>query len=356
MNRLLVDSVWHSFGNLRILEDVSLAVGSGEVACLLGPSGSGKTTLLRLIAGLERLQRGRIVVGDATVADARAGPFVPPEDRRVGLMFQDYALFPHMTVRQNILYGLRKEGAARRRWADEALARVGMAGYGGAWPHTLSGGQQQRVALLRAMAPGPRVLLLDEPFSDLDVTLRASVRDDTLLLLKDSNIASLVVTHDPEEAMYMADRVFVIETGRIVQCGTPAEIYLGPATPYVAGLFGPMNRFAGTVEDGRVQTPVGPIPAAGLAEGVAAEVLIRPEAVHLRAPGKSEAGHGACELRARVQLARPLGRTSMIHLATDRFRLRARVTGVFLPAQGTELAMSVDPRSTFVFPAADDGT
>ena len=342
---LRIFEVSHAYDGADVVRRVSLNVPPGEVACLLGPSGCGKTTLLRLAAGLEPLRRGRIAIGGRPVADGRSGLGMPPESRRAGLMFQDYALFPHLTVAENVAFGLPNR-VARRNWVAGALQRVGLSHLADSYPHTLSGGQAQRCALLRALAPEPLVLLLDEPFSGLDVTRRAQVREQTLALLRDSGVATLIVTHDPEEAMFMADRLWIMNEGAIVQGGTPAEIYLHPASAYVASLFGPLNPFEGTVRRGLIETPLGPVDAGGLAEATRARILIRPEGLRVgEAPGAS----------ARIIDARLLGRCSHLRLAVDGLAepLRALVPGVFLPEEGTLVAVSVDASQAFVF-ALDD--
>ena len=359
MTGLTLENVSHAFDGHQVIRDVSLAVASGELACLFGPSGCGKTTLLRIAAGLETLQRGRIAIGGSLVAEAGRGSDVPPERRGVGLMFQDYALFPHLTVFQNITFGLVDATRERLEWVRAAMLRIGIADIAEAYPHTLSGGQQQRVALLRAVAPEPRVLLLDEPFSGLDVTRRAQVRERARVLLKDSGVATLMVTHDPEEAMFMADLILVMGDGRIVQAGTPVETYFQPVNAFVAALFGGVNRLDGRVEDGAVRTLLGAFPAPGLAEGTPAQVLIRPEGLGLslvegdgpHAQTPTDAPGGLVVVRS----ARLLGRTSHLRVCCDpggaEVHLQARIPGVFLPEFGTELALRIDRRQAFVFPA-----
>jgi iron(III) transport system ATP-binding protein len=339
---LRLDDIWHSYDGPPVVRGVNLHVSPGEVACLLGPSGCGKTTLLRLAAGLEPLARGRIAIGGSIVADGPSALSLPPELRRAGLMFQDYALFPHLTVAENVAFGLPR-GAARRGWVAAALQRMGLDALADCYPHTLSGGQAQRCALLRALAPEPQVLLLDEPFSGLDVTRRAQVREQTLALLREAGVATLIVTHDPEEAMFMADRLWLMNEGVLVQGGTPAETYLHPKSPFVAALFGPLNRLDGIVRDGRVATPLGPVHAPGMAEAAAARVLVRPEGIRVA----TGAGHG------RVVTARLLGRCSHLRLAVDGAAepLQALVPGVFLPEQGAVVSVGLDPAHAFVFAA-----
>ncbi len=342
--------VSHAFGSAVVVEDVSLSVGQGEILCLVGPSGCGKSTLLRIAAGLEELQHG--VVRIAGQVAARRGAALPPEKRGVGLVFQDYALFPHLTVLDNVRFGLTgRDGAAQRRRALEVLEQVGMADYAGVHPHMLSGGQQQRVALARALAPAPRVVLLDEPFSGLDAKLRGQVRDETLHVLKRSGTATLIVTHDPEEAMFLADRIALMRAGRLVQVGPPVALYCRPADAFAAGFFGEVNRLSARVEAGGVATPVGRVPAPDFADGAIVEVLIRPEALTLAADPPA-----AAPIRARVDAARLLGRTSLIHLAVPDGRdgmvhMHARMPGVFLPNEESFVSVLLDPRQAFVFPA-----
>ena len=336
----------HSYGDVPAVDGVSLTVCRGEVVCLLGPSGCGKTTVLRIAAGLEPLQAGRVAIDGRTVADDTV--FVPPEERGVGLLFQDNALFPHLSVAENVAFGLRRLDAAERNSRIEAaLGDVGLEGYGARYPHMLSGGQQQRVALARALAAGPSVVLLDEPFSSLDARLRDKVRDQTLHALKESGTATLMVTHDAEEAMFMGDKIAVMREGRVLQTGTPDQLYCQPANAYVAELFGEINRLEAVVRDSQVETLFGPLAAAGLAEESAAEVLIRPEALLLsQTPGSPT---------ALVIASRMLGRTSLVHMSiTDdtgvQIHLHARAPGRFLPAEGDRLSVALDTSQAFVFP------
>lgn len=239
---LVLDQVVKQFSPAAppAVDRVSLHVPAGEVLALVGQSGSGKTTLLRLISGLERPDQGCVRVGDLTVADPRN--WVPPEKRNVGMVFQDGALFPHLTVAKNIRYGLRgmdAETAAEK--IDTLLCLVGLDGFQHRYPHELSGGERQRLAVIRALAPEPRVVLLDEPFSNLDPALRRGLRGDIHHILKALNTTAVIVTHDTDDALAVGDRVAVFRKGKIEQEGSPAEVYRRPVNGYCARLFGPAN-------------------------------------------------------------------------------------------------------------------
>lgn len=351
---LSLDNISHHYGPKRALNDVSLSVAPGEIVCLVGPSGCGKSTLLRLAAGLENIQQGSVSIAGQTIA--RPGASLPPERRGIGLVFQDYALFPHLNVLDNVRFGLNRLPAAERdERALAALEQVGMAGFTRSFPHALSGGQQQRVALARAMAPRPAVLLLDEPFSGLDTRLRETVRDETLHVLKRSGAATMIVTHDPEEAMFLADRIALLRDGHLVQVGSPTALYTKPADAFAASFFGEVNQLAGTVRHGRVDTPVGCLTVTHLPEGAEADVLIRPEALRLSLAADGDVT-GVPNL-ARVEASRLLGRTSLVHLCvTDRdgvpHHLHARAPGHFLPEDGSHVCVALEPRQAFVFAKA----
>ena len=345
---LALTGVSHRYGRVLAVDDVSLKIAAGEIVCLVGPSGCGKSTLLRVAAGLEDLQRGEVWIDDMRVADP--GRSMPPEKRGVGLVFQDYALFPHLTVVDNVRFGLTgQSGAAQQRRAMDTLAMVGMVDLAHAYPHTLSGGQQQRVALARALAPRPRVLLLDEPFSGLDVGLRSQVRDETLHLLKQNGAATMIVTHDPEEAMFLADRIALMRDGAVVQMGAPVDLYCRPQSAFAAEFFGEVNRLTGRTADGTVETPLGVVEATALADDTDVEILIRPEGLRL-----TEAGPHSGGVTARVEAARLLGRTSLIHLTVptrggDTVHMHARMPGQFLPAEASFVSITLDHAQAFVF-------
>ncbi|HEY9078898.1 ABC transporter ATP-binding protein [Magnetovibrio sp.] len=354
---LVMERIRHAFGAAEVLKDVSLVAEAGKLTCLLGPSGCGKTTLLRLAAGLETVQNGRVYLQGKMVANGHDGMCLPPEQRGIGLMFQDYALFPHLSVYENIAFGIKDLTSERRQWIEAGLERMGVAKHRNSYPHVLSGGQQQRVALLRALAPEPQVLLLDEPFSGLDVTRRAQVREDTLNFLKECGVAVLMVTHDPEEAMFMADHIVVMKSGKVVQAGTPVQIYFHPNDAFVAELFGPMNHFEGVVDKGQLQTPFGPFPIPSIPDGQHAQVLVRMEGIRVTMGANHEAPEGCCSTTGRIEEAYLLGRSSHLHIlvprtprsATDEVRLHVRVPGVMKPEEGAAVSVWADPKQVFAF-------
>lgn len=292
---LVFDNVSRFFGRIEAVKDVSFELQPAEIVCLLGPSGCGKTTVLRIAAGVDRPARGRVVIGGEEVA----GPacFVPPERRHIGLMFQDFALFPHMTILRNVAFGLKGlRRADAERESMQGLERVGLARYAHAYPHVLSGGEQQRVALARALAPRPGVMLMDEPFSGLDERLRENVRSSTLAVLKESRATCLMVTHDSLEAMEMADRILLMRQGRLVQSGTPRDLFHRPVDLEAARFFSDFNELKGIIRAGRAATPLGDFVAAGIPDHSHATVMIRPQGFSMLAGG---VGHEGYVLEAR---------------------------------------------------------
>ncbi|MGH3319451.1 MAG: ABC transporter ATP-binding protein [Streptosporangiaceae bacterium] len=309
---LTVQGLAKSFGDVAVLRNLDLDVPAGSLTALLGPSGCGKTTLLRLIAGFEPPDDGTVAVGDTVVCGT--GRPLPPERRRVGYVPQEGALFPHLTTSGNITFGLpwaarRSERRSGRRIA-ELLELVGLeADCAGRFPAQLSGGQQQRVALARALAPGPGLVLLDEPFSSLDPALRAETREAVIAALKAAGTTTVLVTHDQAEALSLAERVAVMRDGRIVQTAAPATLYRSPTDPAVARFVGDAVLLSGHVRDGVAECALGRLPAPAAVDGPA-EVLLRPEQIELRPAG---AGAG---VRARVA-----GSTYYGHDATVEVRL-----------------------------------
>ncbi len=349
MKGLHIFGLSHAYGDNQVLDNVGLMIPAGELVCMLGPSGCGKSTLLRLAAGLEKVQQGSIAIDDVTVATPEM--HVHPEQRRIGLMFQDYALFPHLNIMDNVTFGLLDKSASQSRdRAMDMLDQVGMASQANKFPHMLSGGQQQRVALARALAPEPRLLLLDEPFSGLDTNMRQSIREETLSVLKLSGVATLMVTHDPEEAMFMADRIKIIgANGTILQAGRPHEIYYHPNHEFVAKLFGMMNRFEGTVSGGRVETPLGSI-ATDLDDGTASQVLIRPEGIIL----ETDNGNGNNGALVEVTSSHLLGHDNIIRVRLtngSHEELYVRVHHTFEVELKKSISAKVDSEYAFVFPS-----
>lgn len=357
--RLEVQHLTRAFGGAPVVSDVSLSIAPGQVTCLLGPSGCGKSTTLRMIAGVERPDAGRILIDGTEVFGPRVS--LPPEARSVGLMFQDFALFPHLTVAQNVAFGLKGEKAARSARVGELLERVNLVGYGDKHPHQLSGGEQQRVALARALAPRPRVMLMDEPFSGLDNRLRDGIRDTTLDLLKEEGAAVLLVTHEPDEALRMADEIALMRKGRIVQIGSPYNVYNSPADKAAAAFFSDINVIRGISRGALTLTPFGDFLTPGHADGAEVEIVIRPQ--HLKIDfdragrGPNPTPQDGTPARGTVRRSRFLGRESLVEFDMDfeGAKLTASVPGVFLPKPGTVLWLMIRRDRCFVFPAARRG-
>lgn len=282
---LSFEQLSHTFQSTPVLRDLSLKVSAEKITCLLGPSGSGKSTLLRLAAGLETVQKGQITLADELLAAPSFNP--PPEARPIGLMFQDNALFPNMSVADNIAFGMPKQAAGERdRQIEALLEMVGLAGYQKRLPHQLSGGQQQRVTLARSLAAKPDVLLMDEPYASIDVTLRRSLREAARLTLKQSKMTAVLVTHDPHEAMEMADEIAVLDHGRIMQVGTPQELFERPAAVEVAKQFGAAQTLKAKPGDACISTEYGEIKVPHTDQSTLEHIccsVVRPEGLSLRA-------------------------------------------------------------------------
>jgi iron(III) transport system ATP-binding protein len=306
---------------------------------------------LRIAAGLERPTSGRVVLAGCEVS----GPdvFVPPEARGVGLMFQDYALFPHLTILQNVMFGLSDMSQARaKEIAGDAIARVGLGPHAADYPHMLSGGEQQRVALARALAPQPEILLMDEPFSNLDQRMREQIREETIALLREKDITAVVVTHDPTEAMQIADRIALMRRGRIVQCGTPEELHDRPRSLFAARFFCDFNEIEGIVRDGKVDCRLGRFAANGVANG-AAIVCVRPQSISLRDSGSgNDAGH----IEGRVLWCRFLGETFHVRVAVEGLKAPLTVSQPIAAGRleaGQRVSVEIDPFRVLAFPASE---
>jgi iron(III) transport system ATP-binding protein len=302
---LVLEDVSRRFGPRVVVDGVSFAAPPGQVTVLVGPSGCGKTTLLRMIAGIERPSSGRIIVDGREVA----GPsvFVPPERRRIGLMFQDYALFPHLTVVENVLFGLRGVPRAdRRSVAAAAIADVGLTALAEQRPGQLSGGEQQRLALARALAPSPRALLMDEPFSNLDRGLREDVRAGTLSVLRQAGVTTLIVTHDPAEALAIGDHLVLLDGGRVIQEGPAARLYSRPASLAAARALSDVNVVPGRLGAGGLETLLGtvPTPRTPGRDGESGVAAFRPEHLVLGPP--------VAGVRGRVEARKFLGASTIV--------------------------------------------
>jgi iron(III) transport system ATP-binding protein len=356
--RLALEGITVTFDGVPAVSDLSLDVGAGEIVCLLGPSGCGKTTTLRVAAGVERQKQGRVLIDGRLVSER--GNHKPPELRSIGLMFQDFALFPHLTVAENVAFGLRRLATPDQRAAlvTEYLVRVGLETYSRKFPHQLSGGEQQRVALARALAPRPRVMLMDEPFSGLDNRLRDEVRDHTLSILKEEGAGVLLVTHDPDEAMRMADRIALMREGEIVQIGAPYHVYNYPVDREAAGFFSDLNIIHGVVRERQTDTPFGLFLTPKLVDGADVEIVIRPQHLLIEpdegAAPESTPIHGM-PARGRVVRARFVGAASLIEVAMDHDGsiLRAHVPHAWLPEQGARIWLSLRRDRCFVFPCVN---
>ena len=320
----------------------------GGAYALLGPSGCGKTTLLRIASGVEKPSAGRVLINDREVA----GPnrFVPPEKRSVGLMFQDFALFPHLSILENVAFGLKASPRAEAlREATAVLSRVGLLKFANAYPHTLSGGQQQRVALARAIVPRPSVMLMDEPFSGLDVQLRDAMQEQTLALLRETRATSLIVTHHPEEAMRLADRIAVKRNGRIIQLGQAEDLYDHPADLFIARMFSEINEVDYPVSDGQIETPLGRLQAPdALSQGDKAVVCIRERGVEVKPVGQG--------LPGRVLHVRFLGDIDLLEIGVQGFEapLRVRTPHYAQWAKGAEVGVEIDAARVLIFPENGD--
>jgi iron(III) transport system ATP-binding protein len=353
MTSLAVSGVEKRLGETDVLTGVSFEMRPGEILALLGPSGSGKTTLLRAIAGLDHPDAGRIALGGETLFDAATGVRVPPERRNLGLVFQSYALWPHRTVFENVAYGLRLRGARReetREKVDAVLRRIGLGGLAARHPHELSGGQQQRVALARAIVYEPRLLLLDEPLSNLDTKLREEARAWLRELIGQLRVSAVCVTHDQVEALALSDRVLLLEGGRVEQAGAPEEIYGAPATLFAAEFMGANNRLEGVVAEvrGKGARIVGDgwelwgALRGEVRAGEPAVAVVRVERTHLA----DEPGENA--LAASVHAAMFLGERWECVLAAG--RLRVRVWTAQAPARG-EAWVAFPREAVWIFPA-----
>ena len=337
------EHISHKYTADDSVHDISLTIQAGEVVSLLGPSGCGKTTLLRLAAGLEKPSHGFIKLNGEVISSPQH--ILPPEKRGIGLVFQSYALFPHLTVLDNVMFGLNAKGSKAVASALNLLTELDLDRFADAYPHELSGGQQQRVALARALAPNPALILLDEPFSGLDSRLRERVRDQMLHVLKERQTAALMVTHDAEEAMFMSDRIMVLNDGRSEQQGRPIDLYCRPQSGFVAEFFGEVNKLSGTAQNGKIETIFGTVSAPQLRDGMPADIVIRYEGILLTPNEKG--------VKAYVMESHLLGRSSLVHMSvptsSEILHLHARIPGLNSFKPGAEVWLEMDEEQTFIF-------
>jgi len=352
--RLELDAICRDYDGRRVVNNLSLELRAGEVACLLGPSGCGKSTTLRIAAGVEEQTEGVIRIDGQVVSGE--GVHAPPEARGIGMMFQDFALFPHLTVAQNVGFGLKGRGRVNKRHVTDLLDRVGLLGFADTYPHLLSGGEQQRVALIRALAPKPKIILMDEPFSGLDNRLRDDIRDETLAILKDEGAAVLLVTHEPDEAMRMADKIALMRDGQIVQMGAPYNIYNAPKDREAAAFFSNINVIKGVVKGAQVDTPFGAFLAPGHDDGTPVEIVIRPQHLKLdfdrQGKGPLPTETDGVPARGCIKRARFMGNETLVEMEMDHdgTLLHATIPAVFLPPEGTPMWLSLRRDRCFVFP------
>lgn len=359
MPDLTIHGLSKTFEGNPVLRELSLTVRDGEFFTLLGPSGCGKSTTLHCVAGLEKPSAGRIVVGERVFVDSDRGTFLAPEERNLGMVFQSYALWPHMTIAGNLAFplALRKVPRARQRQhIHAALEKVGLAGLARRYPHQLSGGQQQRVALARALVYSPALLLLDEPLSNLDARLRDDLRAELQRLQAETDVTMVYVTHDQTEALSLSSRIAVMNQGRVEQIGTPTEIYNFPATEFVATFVGHINLIAGEVgsvagDHIRVRTPIGTVESAGhggirFGVGDAVTVCIRPENIGLEvvAPGSEPVG----EFRGRVMSRSYLGELGECQVRCGSETVTVRSHPRLIPEPGTDVAIKLNPERSHV--------
>ena len=343
-----VKQLSHFFGEKEALTNLNFSIDHNSIVSVLGPSGCGKTTLIRLIAGLEQIQNGEIFLEKSLVANKNLN--VPPEKRSISYVFQDFALFPHMTVLENISFAAGSK-SNKKQLIDQVINLSKVENFLDKYPHSLSGGEQQRVALARSIAVQPKLLLLDEPFSDLDINLKREIIDDTLHLINSLESSAIVVTHNAEEAMFLSDTILVMEKGKLLQIGTPHEIYFKPSNLYVASLFGETNIFQSKVIDNACLTPLGRIKVSNLSNNQDVDVVIRPEAIKLNLEKSPLLNPNS----GVVVDSKFLGNSAIIHMTVNdernnKHHIHSKVMGNFLPPPASSVSVTLDEDHVFIFP------
>ena len=343
-----VKQLSHSFREKEALTNLNFSIENNSIVSVLGPSGCGKTTLIRLIAGLEQIQKGEIFLEKSLVANKNLN--VPPEKRPISYVFQDFALFPHMTVLENVSFAAGSK-SNKKQLIDQVIHLAKVENFLEKYPHSLSGGEQQRVALARSIAVQPKLLLLDEPFSDLDINLKKEIIDDTLHLINSLESSAIVVTHNAEEAMFLSDAILVMEKGKLIQIGTPHDIYFKPSNLYVASLFGETNIFQSKVEDNTCLTPLGRIKTSNLSNNQDVDVVVRPEAIKLNLEKSPLLNPNS----GVVVDSKFLGNSAIIHMTVNdeknnKHHIHSRVMGNFLPPAASSVSVTLDEDHIFIFP------
>ncbi len=343
-----VKQLSHFFGEKEALTNLNFSIENNSIVSVLGPSGCGKTTLIRLIAGLEQIQKGEIFLEKSLVANKNLN--VPPEKRPISYVFQDFALFPHMTVLENVSFAAGSK-SNKKQLIDQVIHLAKVENFLEKYPHSLSGGEQQRVALARSIAVQPKLLLLDEPFSDLDINLKREIIDDTLHLINSLESSAIVVTHNAEEAMFLSDAILVMEKGKLIQIGTPHDIYFKPSNLYVASLFGETNIFQSKVEDNTCLTPLGRIKTFNLSNNQDVDVVVRPEAIKLNLEKSPLLNPNS----GVVVDSKFLGNSAIIHMTVNdeknnKHHIHSRVMGNFLPPAASSVSVTLDEDHVFIFP------
>ncbi|MDN3719269.1 ABC transporter ATP-binding protein [Roseibium salinum] len=341
---LVFENVSHDYDGVSSVQDMSLAIAPGEILCLLGQSGCGKTTLMRIAAGVERQSRGRVLINGREVAGDGVFPAAGKARRRTDVSGLCAVSAYEHPGQCHVRPDQHAEKKAAQMAALGALRRVGLADYAADYPHSLSGGEQQRVALARALVPRPGILLMDEPFSGLDKRLRDSVRDETLAVIRETRATCIIVTHDPEEAMRMGDKIALMRHGRLVQHGTAAELYREPVDLFAARFFSELNQLEGVVSDAGIETPLGILSGEGLRKGGKVDVCVRPQGLLLHKDG-------LCGVSGRIRSRRFVGEVDLLTIVVDGldYPLQARVRAGSLWENGMDVCVTTDPKDVLVF-------
>ncbi len=351
-------NISHKYHRKMILNDFSMKIESGEVVSLLGPSGCGKTTLLKLASGIEKLQNGEIKLNDETVSSFNF--HLNSDKRQIGYVFQDCALFPHLTVMENIFFGIKKNHIEKSsKKIKNLMDEIDISNLAKNYPHELSGGQQQQVALVRAMASDPKIIFLDEPYSNLDSRLKEKIRDQMLHILREHKISALLVTHDPEEAMFMSDKIGVLNNGCIEQFGSPIDLYLRPKSAFIAEFFGEINILEGIVKEGSVSTVLGTFNCSQRFNNKQVKIVVRDEAIKLFSANKinlntkDKTNFIKSSYYGFVMEARLLAGSSLVHLSLkvgeSNFHVHARIPGLNFFKVDEKVIVETDPTQIFIF-------